>query len=377
MKRIPLVIGLIAAAQIAFSVQMRPDASPNRWIVLLTSEARRAAEIVAERNAEIELAIATYETRRTAEFAAARNAEIELAMSAYETRRMAEFAAARNAEIELAMSAFETRRTAEFAAARDAKIALAMSAYEARRAAEFAAARNAEIELAVAAYETRRTREFAAERNAEIETAIAAYETRRTREFVAMRNAEIALATAAYQSRQSSIVTGAIDQAPRTAAAPARTLGAQACLAMADAVGAVNFARSTADLDAASKPALDKLAGIAKTCVSLQIVIHGFTDASGSAQANRRLSERRAQSVATYLIGAGVDSRRLEPIGHGAAAPIAPNDSPESRALNRRIEFTLEDGAIGPAPSAMEARLHRAALLLSERLKDRAGPNVD
>ncbi len=58
-------------------------------------------------------------------------------------------------------------------------------------------------------------------------------------------------------------------------------------------------------------------------------------------QLNQRLSLRRAQSVVAYLVHAGVDVAQLEPIGHGAAQPVAPNDGSQNMARNRRIEFTV------------------------------------
>lgn len=66
------------------------------------------------------------------------------------------------------------------------------------------------------------------------------------------------------------------------------------------------------------------------------------------AGANKRLSERRARAVADYLVSAGVEAQRVIAIGHGAEAPIVDDDQAESMACNRRIEFTIRDGADGP-----------------------------
>jgi OmpA-OmpF porin, OOP family len=72
------------------------------------------------------------------------------------------------------------------------------------------------------------------------------------------------------------------------------------------------------------------------------VEIEGHTDAEGLTERNKALSERRAQSVRAYLISAGVPEARLEAIGYGELRPIAPNDTAESRAINRRIEFTVK-----------------------------------
>jgi outer membrane protein OmpA-like peptidoglycan-associated protein len=122
---------------------------------------------------------------------------------------------------------------------------------------------------------------------------------------------------------------------------------------MESGVGAVNFAPSAAELTIASKESLNKLAALAKVCASMHIEGHVHTDASGSEKANKRISQRRAQAVAAYLIGAGVESYRVHPIGHGSASPITSNDTAESRALNRRIELMLSDRVPGPALSAI------------------------
>ena len=86
---------------------------------------------------------------------------------------------------------------------------------------------------------------------------------------------------------------------------------------------------------------LDKLAEAAKSCPGMHIEVSGHASAEGSAEINRQLSLKRAQSVVAYLVQAGVDAAQLEPVGFGATRPIAPNDSSENMARNRRIEFAV------------------------------------
>jgi len=69
--------------------------------------------------------------------------------------------------------------------------------------------------------------------------------------------------------------------------------------------------------------------------------INGHTDSTGSASHNQALSERRASSVAAYLVGQGVDGRRLATRGFGDTRPIATNATAEGRAQNRRVEIYL------------------------------------
>ncbi len=69
--------------------------------------------------------------------------------------------------------------------------------------------------------------------------------------------------------------------------------------------------------------------------------IVGHTDNTGSAAYNQSLSERRARSVASVLMGYGVPSSRLSAVGRGEDSPIASNLTPEGRAQNRRVDVVI------------------------------------
>ncbi len=71
------------------------------------------------------------------------------------------------------------------------------------------------------------------------------------------------------------------------------------------------------------------------------IQVIGHTDSTGDAGYNLGLSDRRANSVADVLMGAGVPFGRIQTIGRGEDQPIASNLSPEGRALNRRVEIVI------------------------------------
>jgi len=100
----------------------------------------------------------------------------------------------------------------------------------------------------------------------------------------------------------------------------------------------VNFELNSFALTPDSKATLDELAKAMQMdqLSSLRFVIGGYTDASGSAGYNERLSEKRAASVVDYLKSKGVDRGRLEPIGHGEK-DLADPANPES-GVNRRVE---------------------------------------
>jgi len=74
------------------------------------------------------------------------------------------------------------------------------------------------------------------------------------------------------------------------------------------------------------------------------IEIGGHTDSDGAADFNQTLSEERADAVRQYLINNGVPADSIDAVGYGQSKPIAPNDTDDNKALNRRIEFVLEQG---------------------------------
>lgn len=107
--------------------------------------------------------------------------------------------------------------------------------------------------------------------------------------------------------------------------------------------GIINFERAKADLARESLPTLNKLAQVARDCPQIKIEIEGHTDAEGTPERNQRLSDRRARAVVDYLVRAGVDAGKLVAVGYGETRPVAPNDTAENRARNRRIEFTVRE----------------------------------
>ena len=74
------------------------------------------------------------------------------------------------------------------------------------------------------------------------------------------------------------------------------------------------------------------------------IHVEGHTDSRGGDAYNKKLSQRRAESVVDFLVNEGVNRRRLDPIGYGEEQPIDSNNTKEGRAANRRVEFKLQDG---------------------------------
>jgi outer membrane protein OmpA-like peptidoglycan-associated protein len=95
------------------------------------------------------------------------------------------------------------------------------------------------------------------------------------------------------------------------------------------------------DLKDESHEALSLLYRFMHANPEVLVEINAHTDNVGSDQFNQHLSDERANSVVKYLVSLGVDSSRLIPQGFGETKPVAPNDTEEGKALNRRVEFRL------------------------------------
>jgi len=128
------------------------------------------------------------------------------------------------------------------------------------------------------------------------------------------------------------------------AIAAARTHSAEDCRATVRAINVtepVRFAFGRSDLDSHERTVLDRLVAAAGDCPRVGLKVLGYADARGKAERNLALSQRRARAVVTYLIDKGIDAGRLEAVGYGEARPVAPNDTAENRAKNRRIELEI------------------------------------
>jgi outer membrane protein OmpA-like peptidoglycan-associated protein len=107
------------------------------------------------------------------------------------------------------------------------------------------------------------------------------------------------------------------------------------------ALNNVFFDLEKATLRKASKPELDRLAGILAERSTMTIEISGHTDTSGPAAYNMRLSVERADAVANYLLATGVAKARIVVKYYGETQPANSNDTRAGRIKNRRVEFKI------------------------------------
>lgn len=100
-----------------------------------------------------------------------------------------------------------------------------------------------------------------------------------------------------------------------------------------------------------SRQVLANVAQAVRDCPAARLSVFGHTDVTGMPALNQRLSQARAEAVATALVAAGVPAAKLVATGLGASRPLALGDNAAAHALNRRIEFhwTTESGATASA----------------------------
>ncbi len=103
----------------------------------------------------------------------------------------------------------------------------------------------------------------------------------------------------------------------------------------------VTFGYDSANIDSRFYAVLDDVANVLNTYDQSIVDVIGHADSRGSDEYNQGLSERRASSVAGYLLQRGVMRERLYVAGMGERAPVASNDTDAGRATNRRVEIVI------------------------------------
>lgn len=94
-------------------------------------------------------------------------------------------------------------------------------------------------------------------------------------------------------------------------------------------------------LKSESKIELDKLIAFMRQNAKVVIEVGGHTDNAGNSTANKVLSDNRAKAVYDYLVSQFIDPKRMSYKGYGMEVPVAPNDTDENRAKNRRTEVKI------------------------------------
>lgn len=114
----------------------------------------------------------------------------------------------------------------------------------------------------------------------------------------------------------------------------------------------ISFTPGSAEIEASAVGLVSSIADVLAQCPPMELEIAGHTDAQGSEDGNRALSQARAEAVVVALQGRRVDVSKMRAVGYGETYPIAENETDLGREANRRIEFTPFGASAKPAPMA-------------------------
>ncbi len=101
------------------------------------------------------------------------------------------------------------------------------------------------------------------------------------------------------------------------------------------------FEQGKAVINSKSFPGLDEVVALMKDNSKLVIQLEGHTDNQGNAKLNMELSQDRVDNVKKYLVSKGIDKDRVKTKAFGGTQPVLNSNTPEARALNRRVEMRI------------------------------------
>lgn len=103
----------------------------------------------------------------------------------------------------------------------------------------------------------------------------------------------------------------------------------------------LNFESASTKITSQSEQTVKDLTAILKAYTAVNVRLEGHTDSVGAKEANKMLSQNRADAIRSTLVANGVDANRMETAGWGEQKPIASNETEAGRAQNRRLEMTV------------------------------------
>jgi outer membrane protein OmpA-like peptidoglycan-associated protein len=167
-------------------------------------------------------------------------------------------------------------------------------------------------------------------------------------------NAEVARLKSEQTSMQSTRVTLEADRAKlqkQRDALSGKLTGALGGIAVASksekgytvSLAGTAFPSGKSTLTTDAKYVLAKLSGVLLAFPDMKLDVEGHTDSTGAAEANQKLSLARAEAVMTFLKEMGVPAATMTAHGFGPDRPVAPNDTPEGRSKNRRVDIVMTE----------------------------------
>ena len=103
----------------------------------------------------------------------------------------------------------------------------------------------------------------------------------------------------------------------------------------------LNFDANATQPSAPAAGVLSSVIAYLQANPTAKVSLKGFTDSTGTAEQNRKLTQQRIDMVKSALTSAGIDAGRIETANFGEAYPVTDNANPQARELNRRVEVTL------------------------------------
>jgi OOP family OmpA-OmpF porin len=103
----------------------------------------------------------------------------------------------------------------------------------------------------------------------------------------------------------------------------------------------LNFETGSTRLTPESSATVNTLVAVLKAYPAVSVALEGYTDNTGDPAANKQLSLDRAAAVKALMVTGGIDGGRITTTGNGQDNPVAPNDTEEGRAKNRRLELVV------------------------------------
>lgn len=257
----------------------------------------------------------------------ARQALAALAIARGRGREPALYVAQRRVQIaEIAARAQAVQREVDRLDRERSELLVEASRQDAARAR--AEAERLRIQAQIQAEEAERLRQQAsvdAQTMQDVETALQGVAGAQTAKLSAAREREAALA----RQEAELVAGGKLPAAKRDARGEVFTLAGDA------------FGSGQATLTAGAASSVRTLAAYLQAGPSVAVLVEGHTDGQGAADANLKLSQRRADAVRDALVAAGVPRAKVQAAGRGATKPVADNGSASGRAKNRRVEIVI------------------------------------
>jgi outer membrane protein OmpA-like peptidoglycan-associated protein len=285
-----------------------------------------------------------YEARNAVDIAKSHGAAKyapEILSKAQASLDMAESALAAKADKKQIISM--AKQTVQFA--EDARILASQRQEEERIAAErdAAAAKAKAVAEAKADEEAKRQAELTAAKQAQMQAEADEAALKAKMQADALKEKEQAAQADAARARQATADLRAqlLDQLNRILDTRDTPRG------LVVSMGDVLFALGKYDLQPEAREKLAKLSGVVLAHPGLDLAVGGYTDNIGSEASNQKLSEKRAESVRTYLVAQGLADSSVTSQGFGMSTPVADNATAAGRQKNRRVEIVLSGEVIG------------------------------